>query len=130
MGTKRQVKDKIIMDETHISFYLKAGRIHVFVNSLRAIDSPKRICFMIDKDGNNLLMKPYNKRDFRSHRVPAAVYKGQSSLEISSMRLCNLIAQMKGWTSVSSYRIPGNIIKANSLVIFDLNSAIKIENKS
>ena len=130
MGTQRQIKDKIIMDETYISFYLKAGRIHVFVDSLRAIDSPNRICFMIDKGGNNLLMKPYTKRDFRSHRVPATVYKGQSSLEISSMRLCNLIAQNKGWTSVSSYRIPGSISKANNVVIFDLNSAIKIKNRS
>ncbi len=117
------------MDETYISFYLKAGRIHVFVDSLRAIGSPNRICFMIDKSGNNLLMKSYNKRDFRSHGVPAAVYKGQSSLEISSLRLCNLIAQMKGWTTISSYRIPGKVNKTNNTVIFDLNSAIKIENK-
>lgn len=130
MGTQRQIKDKVIMDETYISFYLKAGRIHVFVDSLRAIGSPNRICFMIDKSGNNLLMKPHNKRDFRSHRVPATVYKRQSSLEISSMRLCNLIAHMKNWTSASSYRITGNIIKANNLVIFNLNSAIKIENKT
>ena len=117
------------MDETYISFYLNAGRIHVFVNSLRAIGSPNRICFMIDNSGNKLLMTAYNKRDFRSHGVPSSVYKGQSSLEISSLRLCNLIAQMKGWTTISSYRIPGKVNKTNNTVIFDLNTAIKIENQ-
>ena len=31
------------MSNSYISFYLKAYRIHVFTDTLRAIDSPKRL---------------------------------------------------------------------------------------
>lgn len=54
------------MTNTYISFYLNANRVHVFIEALRGIGSPKRICFMIDKDGRNLLLVPYGKRDFVS----------------------------------------------------------------
>ncbi len=33
------------MSNYYISFYLKAYRIHIFVDALRAIGSTKRICF-------------------------------------------------------------------------------------
>ena len=70
------------MMETYISFYLKANRIHVFVDALREIGSPKRICFMISDDGKTLLVVPYQKRDFVSHKVPSEVYKGVGGMEV------------------------------------------------
>lgn len=76
------------MSKTHLSFYLKANRIHIFVDALRLIGSPANICFMIGENGKTLILKPYPKKDFHSHRVSAEVYKGKRSMEISSLRLC------------------------------------------
>ena len=76
------------MNDTHISFYLRANRIHIFVDALRAIGSPKRICFMVAEDGQSFLIAPYDKRDFKSHGVPADVYQGDGRMEISSMKFC------------------------------------------
>ena len=39
------------MSETFLSFYLKANRIHVFVDALREIGQPTNICFMVGPDG-------------------------------------------------------------------------------
>ena len=74
------------MSKTHLSFYLKANRIHIFVDALRLIGSPANICFMIGENGKTLILKPYPKKDFHSHRVSAEVYKGKRSMEISSLR--------------------------------------------
>lgn len=114
------------MDETYISFYLKASRIHVFVNALRGIGCPERICFMISDDGRSLLLAPYKKRDLKSHSVPRDVYSGVGVMEISSMKLCRLIADMFSWDLSLSYRVPGRIYENNRVVIFDLKGAAVI----
>ena len=85
------------MNETYISFYLRSNRIHVFTNALREIGEPSRICFMIGENGHSLLMVPYKKRDFRSHYVSRDVYNGCDSMEISSMKLCRIIAFIHKW---------------------------------
>ena len=111
------------MSETYISFYLNANRIHVFVEALRGIGSPRRICFMIDQDGRRLLMLPHTKKDFVSHGVPNSVYGGKDSLEISSKKLCGLLASQHGWDPSRSYRVPGVIIPEKHLAAFDLKKA-------
>lgn len=75
------------MSNYYISFYLKAYRIHIFVDALRAIGSPKRICFLIDNGMKHLAVIPYSTRDFKSHGVPDDVYNGSTGLEISSFSL-------------------------------------------
>ena len=55
------------MADVYISFYLKANRIHIFMDTLRSIGSPQRICFMIEENGRTLLIAPYAQKDFKSH---------------------------------------------------------------
>ena len=80
------------MDNTFISFYLKEYKIRVFTEALRGLDNPKRICFMLDEDGNRLLMLPHEKKDFVSHAVPDSVYSGGRHMEVNSKKLCWLLA--------------------------------------
>ena len=121
-----------MMNETYISFYLRSNRIHVFTNALREIGEPSRICFLIGENGHSLLMVPYRKRDCRSHHVPRDVYNGCDSMEISSMKLCRIIAFIHKWDIRLSYRVPGKIITDEQVVIFDLDRAaiIKIVKKN
>ena len=109
--------------ETYLSFYLRANRIHVYVEALRNIGSPARICFMISEDGQSLLLAPYRKRDFKSHSVPKEVYNGIGGMEVSSMKLCRLIAEIYSWDVDRSYRVPGVYREDHNVVIFDLTSA-------
>ncbi len=108
---------------THLSFYLNSSRIHVFIEALRGIGCPDRICFLIDRDGKRLLMLPHTKRDFISHGVPKAVYSGMDSFEISSKKLCEIIALRHGWDLSYSYRVPGVVIEDNRYAVFDLSRA-------
>lgn len=103
----------------HISFYLKASRIHIFVETLRCIGRPGRIRFLISSDGRTLLMQAHEQRDFTSHMVPREVYDGKRQLEISSCKLCKILAELHGWDPACSYRVPGRIaIDAHSALFF------------
>lgn len=115
------------MQETYISFYLKANRIHVFVDSLRGLGSPSRICFMIDENGKTLMIAPYEKRDFKSHGVPPDVYSGAGGMEVSSMKLCRIIAGLHHWDLSRSYRVPGKIHEEQKVAIFSLSAAEVID---
>lgn len=115
------------MNETFISFYLRANRLHVFVDALRGIGAPKNICFLIEENGETLVLAPYPKKDFHSHRVPAAVYEGQKGMEVSSIKLCRLLAELYHWDLDCSYRVPGYIIPKQKIVVFYLKKAEAIE---
>ena len=114
------------MDNTFISFYLKEYKIRVFAEALRGLDSPKRICFMLDEDGNRLLMLPHEKKDFVSHAVPNSVYSGVRRMEVNSKKLCWLFADQHGWDMSRSYRVPGVILADRQVAAFDLTRAEQI----
>ena len=115
------------MNDTYISFYLRANRVHIFVDALRGIGHPKYICFMIEQNGRTLALTPYPKKDFYSHRVPPSVYNGSKSMEVSSKRLCRILADLYGWDLEASYRVPGTIIQKQNVVLFYLDEAEVIE---
>lgn len=111
------------MNEVFLSFYLKANRIHVFADSLRVIGSPANICFMLDEKGNTLILRPYPKKDFHSHRVPMDVYRGKKHMEVNSRKLCSMIADMRQWNRTISYRVPGVVLPRQQICVFYLNRA-------
>ena len=115
------------MKETHISFYLRANRIRIFVDALRAIGQPSRICFMIEENGETLLIAPYEKRDFISHKVPSGTYSGTTGMEVSSLKLCRIIADLHNWDLSQSYRVPGKVFPDKKVAIFNLKDAEIIE---
>lgn len=115
------------MVETYISFYLKPHRIHIFVDALRSLGCPRFIRFMISEDGSTLVMQPYTKKDFHSHRVPRGVYDGSRSMELCSLPLCEIIAAMYHWEEDCSYRVPGYIIPKQKIGMFYLRQAELIE---
>lgn len=120
-------ESELIMAETHLSFYLKAYRIRIFIDALRGIGSPSRICIMLEENGKRLLIAPYTHKDFRSHRVPSKVYEGTGGMEISSYKLTHIIAGLQKWDLSRSYRVPGKVLEDKKVAIFDLGAAEPIE---
>lgn len=111
------------MDETFLSFYLKTNRIHVFADALRKIGSPGNISFMVGENGKTLIVRAYPQKDFHSHRVPKDVYRGKKSMEVSSLRLCRIMAEMQYWDTTCSYRVPGVIFPRQGICVYYLDQA-------
>lgn len=118
------------MNDIHISFYLRVGRIHIFTETLRLIGRPKRICFLISSDGQSLLMRAYETRDLKSHKVPPNVYNDRRSFEVSSCKLCGILADLHNWDLKHSYRIPGVLMQDRRSVRFSLAEAEVIGKES
>lgn len=114
------------MDETNISFYLRTNKIHIFIEALKKIGKPHRICFMLDKTGESLLLVPYEKADFISHKVPAGIYNGKTDMDVSSMKLCRILANRLNWDTDFSYRVPGVVLADKNVIKYDLTKAEKI----
>lgn len=115
------------MNEVFLSFYLKANRIHVFTDALRGIGSPANICFLLDEKGNTLILQPYPRKDFHSHRVPMDVYRGKKRMEVSSWKLCAMIADIRQWNRKISYRVPGTAMQRQQICVFYLDQAKPIK---
>lgn len=111
------------MAETYLSFYLRNNRIHIFTEALRGIGSPQVVCFLMGSNGESLVLSPYSKKDFHSHRVPPSVYHGKKSFELTSIRLCKMLAANFNWDCNMSYRVPGVILEQQKIVMFDLRQA-------
>ena len=75
------------------------------------------------ENGETLLIAPHEKRDFKSHAVPADVYKGTAGMEVCSIKLCRIIAKLHQWDLSRSYRVPGMIYPEKKAAIFRLNEA-------
>ena len=121
------------MSNHYISFYLKVYRIHIYVDVLRAIGSPKRICFLLDDDMKQLAITPYSTRDFKSHSVPNNVYHGSTGLEISSFPLCHLLSAKHNWNINHSYRFSGRLSNngtGKKAIVFNLEKAEIINDKA
>ena len=118
------------MNGVHISFYLKTSRIHIFTETLRLIGYPKRICFLFFADGQALLIRAHENRDLKSHKVPQDVYDGGRSFEISSWKLCKILADLHSWDLKHSYRIPGVLMRGRRSVRFSLAKAEVIGKES
>ncbi len=113
-----------------MSFYLRRNRVHVYVDALRSIGSPKRICMMLSDDAKTLLLAPYSKKDFRSYPIDDGIYSGDKSLEISTFPLCQFIATLYHWDLNNSYRVPGTFVSKPNVVVFNLEQAEIIEPES
>ena len=122
-----------MVDTTYISFYLRYNRIHIFCKALRDVGKPEFIRLLINADHMRLIMQPYHKKDFRSFRVPKAIYDhqhgGNESMELHSQAFCLLLANRLGWDTTRSYRVPGIIYCDQNLVCFDLNRAALIDSQ-
>lgn len=113
--------------ETYISFYLSTFRIHIFSKTITEIGCPKFIRFLVKDEGPSIIMEPYDRKDFQSHRVSQRK-KGSNGMDINSMPLCTLLKNRLGWESDHSYRVPGKVYLSQRVAVFDLSNAVRINN--
>ncbi|WP_297293795.1 hypothetical protein [uncultured Oscillibacter sp.] len=85
---------------------------------------------MISADGQALLIRAHENRDLKSHKVPQDVYDGGRSFEISSWKLCKILADLHSWDLKHSYRIPGVLMRDRRSVRFSLAKAEVIGKES
>lgn len=113
-------------NSTYISFYLRVNRIHIFCDAVRTIGQPHFVRFLINEDATAMIMEPYDKMEFQSMRVPKEVYNMAGKMEFCSTPLCQLLSHRLGWDTKRSYRVHGKILTKQGRILYDLTSALPI----
>lgn len=113
-------------EDSHISFYLRNGTIHIHRSTIRALGNPPFIRFLINSDNTELLVQAYVQKDFHSFRVPKPLNDEIGRVQIHSKGLCRMIETRLGWNGSCSYRIPGKPYPRQGVAAFDLTKAGRI----
>lgn len=113
-------------ETTYVSFYLGSNTIRIFKSTVRFLGTPKFIQFRVNGDLSSLILVPQSKNSLTNHRVSQNIYAVTGSMEIHSKALCGLLAARCHWDTQRSYRVPGKLIDAQKIVLFDLSKATEI----
>ncbi len=115
-------------NKTFISFYLKTSTIRVFKRSIRTIEYPTYVRFLIHPEKLQIAMTAYNKKELTSFRVSLDLLNDEpnASLCIHSKKLCGMVARKMGWQAGKSYRVPGNRLAGKKAFIFYLEEAFEV----
>ena len=114
--------------DSFLSFYLKTSTIRVFNRSIRILDYPNFVRFLIHPTKLQIAMTAYSKKELTSFSVPLNLLNDdpRACLSIHSKKLCGLVARRMGWEDGRSYRIPGEIIQSKKAFIFYLEDAVEV----
>ena len=114
--------------DSFLSFYLKTSTIRVFNRSIKKIDYPHFVRFLIHPTKLQIAMTAYYKKELTSFRVPRNLLNGdpRACLSIHSKKLCGLVARKMGWEDGRSYRIPGEMLQSKKAFVFYLEDAVEV----
>jgi len=97
--------------------------LHINMDAIRALDQPNFLRFLLNADGSSMIMEPYHKLEFQSIRVPKDIDRNLRRCRFRCAKLCRLFTYALNWDPQMTYRIPGKIIPAQKIVVFDMTQA-------
>ncbi len=110
-----------------ISFSFPYGRIYLFRTTLKAIGLPPYYRFLLDPENRKLAIERCGFESDGSHQLPEDTSRDCYSMK--SMDLVRFIYNTCGWDKKSSYRIKGIAAPDQSMVVFDLASAFRVQER-
>lgn len=72
-----------------------------------------------------MVMEPYDKKELTSFKVKRCV-GNNTGMQIRGKHFCNMVEKEMSWDQSGSYRIPGKYFEQQNIVLFNLESAVKI----
>lgn len=104
---------------------LKKDRIRIYKRTLHAIGDPKYILLLVNPEDRTIVILRSDRDDQRAYRLPQARFEDKQSFEIrSKMLVQNLRSMCDDWLDDYSYRIYGEVIKAEGIAQFCIPDAL------
>ena len=107
-----------------ISFNLTWGRITIFKTTLKELDFPEYIHFMLNTERKMLAIEACALEDPGGHRLTEL--KTRESCDVKSLELMRFVFRVCSWKEKVTYRVAGNLNPAKKRVEFDLSEALEI----
>lgn len=114
------MRDEALM----ISFSLKRRRVLIHRSTIRALNMPQNIRFLLNTAKNRVVIQSCEPIDRDNFVVPD--FNTVCQFEISSINFLNVVYRMAKWDSEKTYRVEGKHYETNHLVEFDLRRSVQI----
>lgn len=108
-------------DVCKLSFSLKRRRVLIHRSTLKALEHPQNIRFLMNKKKCRVAVQSCEAIDRDNFIVPDL--KPSETYEITSISFLKVIYSLAGWDEDKTYRVEGSFYGENHLVEFLLKSA-------
>jgi len=104
-----------------ISFYLRNSTIHLHQSTLKGINNPPFVKFLINQDRKTFIVQPCAEKDFYTTRVHIDQTGKADLAEIYSIGFCGALVKINGWDKNNSYRVYGKMFPGQNIAVFDFS---------
>ena len=112
-----------------ISFNLRKNLIRIHKDTLYTIGNPYYVLLLVNPTERTIAVQPTNSSDTRAHHISKSSVINGKSFEIYSMSFVqNLLELCPDWKLSNTYRIYGEKISSQDIVLFKMTEAISINN--
>jgi len=112
-----------------ISFNLRKNLIRIHKDTLYTIGNPYYVLLLVNPSERTIAVHPTDSSDTRAHHISKSSIINGKSFEIYSMSFVqNLLELCSDWEPSKTYRIYGEKITNQDIVIFKMSEAIAINN--
>ena len=114
-------------DIRYISISFKRRRVMIHKSTLRALELPQNIRFLLNKGEKKVAVQCCEAIDRDNFDVP--LLSANETFEITSISFVQVLYALGDWDFDKSYRISGTFYSSNRLVEFDLADAAAISDE-
>lgn len=110
-----------------LSFSLKRGRTLIYHATIRELDNPEYIRFLVNREQKKVAVQVCEAIDKDSFKVPEFPTDKRFQYEISSMNFVNIVYGMMNWDPQKAYHLRGYLVPRYRLMLYELVEAKAIK---
>ena len=104
---------------------LKKDRIRINKNTLRALGTPDYVLLLVNPEERTLAVLRSDRSESRAHHIPSVPLEVQRTFELYSRSLIKSLRNVcRDWKGNQSYRMYGEVIPNEGMVLFYMSDAI------
>lgn len=107
---------------------LKKHRIRIHKSTLSSIGSPNYILLLVNPGGFSLAILRSDRFNPRAHHIPSKVLESGKPIELYSRSLIKTLHDLcRDWQEHKSYRLYGDTIPNEGIVLFYMSDALSVK---
>ena len=107
---------------------LKRNRIRIHKKTLHILGDPDYVQILVNPESSSIAIRNCSANDFRSERIKWQKISGKQCCEFYSKVLIKCLRGVCfDWKDDRSYKIDGNLIASEQLVLFSMTNAVLME---
>lgn len=117
-----------MMERPTILVDMRKGRIRIHKHTLHALGDPGFVLLVVNPEGHTLGIKCSTVDDKLAHRIRKSTMESKVCYEIYSKSLMAALHKIcPDWNDKKNYRLEGNVIADENMVVFSMRKFMVLE---